>query len=83
MLFCMNYQPDGHDTLQPTIATLMRIARIILVGPLGYTEEAARQYLENDCSIADRRPFKFGYLSSRPTRKIKLGTRKYKPRQIQ
>ena len=61
MLFCLNYEPKRNDNLQPSIATLMHIAHIILEGPLGYTKEAAGQFLESDCSIADRSPFKFVY----------------------
>ena len=61
MLFCLNYEPKRNDNLQPSIATLMHIARIILEGPLGYTKEAAVQFLESECSIADRSPFKFDY----------------------
>ena len=83
LLFALNYEPDRNDTLLPSIAKLMRIARIILVGSFGYTKEAAEQYLESETDVANRSPFKFGYTSSTPTRKIKLGTRKYKTRQIQ
>ena len=61
LLFALNYGPDRNDTLQPSIAKLMRIARIILVGSFGYTKEAAEQYLESETDVANRSPFKFGY----------------------
>jgi hypothetical protein len=76
LLFALNYEPDRNDTLQPSIATLMRIARIILVGSFGYTKEAAEQYLKSETDVVDRSPFKFGYTFINANKKNKAWYKK-------
>jgi hypothetical protein len=76
LLFALNYGPDRNDTLQPSIAKLMRIARIILVGSFGYTKEAAEQYLKSETDVANRSPFKFGYTFINANKKNKAWYKK-------
>ena len=61
LLFALNYVPTRHDNQHPSIATIIRIVCIILKGSLGYTKEAAEQFLESEVAIADRSPFEFEY----------------------
>jgi len=79
LLFALNYVPTRHDNQHPSIATIIRIVCIILKGSLGYTKEAAEQFLESEVAMPIEVRSNLSMHSSMPTRPIKIDTKEYKP----